>query len=78
LDEKFWVWESIEESIRGEVDTISADDFNHVFHAFAVNFKGSRELIDNFETRATRDHAQIFPDQKHKKEHSPHKEAKHH
>ena len=53
LDGKFWVWESLEESIRGELGTMSDADFRKAWHAFATNFKGSRELVDTFEQRIT-------------------------
>ena len=57
LDTKFWIWESIEESIRGEVDNLSVADFDLAYQAFLYNFKGSRELHDSFEQRMMRDYA---------------------
>ena len=72
LDNKFWFWETIEESIRGDVDTMSEADYDASFHAFAVNFKGSRELLDNFETRMIRENAEVFPEQKTQKQQHHH------
>ena len=64
LDTQFWIWERIEESIRGEIETMSDDDYYAVYHGFAVNFKGSRELHDSFEQRNTRAFAELFPQEK--------------
>ena len=41
LDDKFWVWESLEEAIRPEIDSLGKDDLKNVASVFCINFKGS-------------------------------------
>ena len=94
LDGKFWVWETIEEPIRGEVDNMQVDEIDAAWVAFCVHHKGSREMFDNLETRAFRDYSELFPakkeapqhkhetahkyDQDHHKHDEHHKHADHH
>ena len=49
--DKFWIWHTIEESIRGEVATMSQSDFDATFKVFSANFRGSPEFRDLMETR---------------------------
>ena len=41
LDGKFWVWESLEEALRPEVETMATDDFYTCWTVFARHYKGS-------------------------------------
>lgn len=54
LDGKFWVWESLDEAIRGSIDELTDEEYDKAFNAFAVNMKGSNELMDMFEMRLYR------------------------
>ena len=54
LDCQFWVWESLDEAIRGSIDELTDEEYDKAFNAFAVNAKGSNELIDMFEMRLYR------------------------
>ena len=49
LDNQFWVWESLEEALRGEVDSLCEEDYRNVVTVFAANFKGSSDFIDLLE-----------------------------
>ena len=51
LDDKFWVWETLEEATRPHCDTLSESDLQSVLGGFAVNNKGSEDLYDVLETR---------------------------
>ena len=55
LDDKFWVWETLEEAVRAEVDNLSAEDFEKLHIVFCVNLKGSQDLLDVMEQRLYRD-----------------------
>ena len=46
LDDKFWVWETLEEATRPHVDEISKDEIHRFFTAWALQMKGSEELND--------------------------------
>ena len=54
LDEKFWVWETLEEAVRGEVEQMSEQEVDATVAAFYLNFKGSHELRDRLEMRILR------------------------
>ena len=54
LSDKFWVWESLDEAIRGSVDELTDEEYDRAFSAFAINLKGSDELMDMFEQRMHR------------------------
>ena len=54
LDGKFWIWESLDEAIRGDIESLTDEEFDKAFAAFAVNMKGSNELLDMFESRIYR------------------------
>ena len=41
LDSCFWVWESLEEALRAEVDALSQEEFFNTVKVFSVNYKGS-------------------------------------
>ena len=55
LDDKFWVWETIEEALRAEVDNLSAEDFDKLHLVFCLNLKGSVDFLDVMEQRIYRD-----------------------
>ena len=55
MDDKFWVWETLEEAVRAEVDNLSAEDFEKLHIVFCVNLKGSQDLLDVMEQRLYRD-----------------------
>ena len=44
----------MDEAIRGDIDSLTDEEFENAFNAFAVNLKGSDELMDMFETRIYR------------------------
>ena len=46
LDDKFWVWETLEEEIRPVADELSHEEVEAVSLGFATNLKGSTELMD--------------------------------
>ena len=51
LDDKFWIWETVEEAIRPHADTYDAEDLMAVSFGFGVNVKGSEDLLDVLHTR---------------------------
>ena len=55
LDGRFWVWESLEEAIRGEIDEMTAENFDNTVKVFSMNYKGSKDLTDLIENRLYRD-----------------------
>mmetsp|Transcript_39611 Transcript_39611/g.51907 ORF Transcript_39611/g.51907 Transcript_39611/m.51907 type:complete len:148 (+) Transcript_39611:46-489(+) len=59
LDSRFWVWESLEEAVRAEIDTMSQEEFNNTATVFNINYKGSTDLKDLIENRIYRD-ADVF------------------
>ena len=46
LDEKFWVWETLEEATKPTIDTLDQDKLVKVMVAFGSNYKGSDDLWD--------------------------------
>ena len=46
LNDKFWVWETMEESIRPHVDKMTNDQVLQVIKAFGANYKGSNLFWD--------------------------------
>ena len=46
LDEKFWVWETIDEALRPIISDLSEDQIIALTKAFAANYKGSEDLWD--------------------------------
>ena len=46
LDEKFWVWETLDEALRPIVEDLNADQVLKVSKALAANYKGSEDLWD--------------------------------
>ena len=48
----------MDEAIRGNVDEMTDDEYEKAFNAFAVNMKGSNELIDMFEMRMYRNRSE--------------------
>ena len=46
LDDKFWIWETLEEEIRPNADKLTGNDCEAVFGGFLLNIKGSEDLID--------------------------------
>ena len=55
FNDKFWIWETLEEALKGEVDNLSAEDFEKVHNVFCMNFKGSADFMDFLEIRLYRD-----------------------
>ena len=51
LDDKFWIWETVEEAIRPHADTFDMEDLMAVTMGFGVNMKGSEDLLDVLHTR---------------------------
>ena len=60
LHGSFWLWETIEEAIAGQVDELSAEDYQLCFSALMANLKGSTNLVDEFETRMYRENTPLF------------------
>ena len=46
LDEKFWVWETLDEALRPIVEDLNSDQVLKVSKALAANYKGSEDLWD--------------------------------
>ena len=46
LDDKFWVWETIDEALRPIVSDLSEEQIVSLTKAFAANYKGSEDLWD--------------------------------
>jgi hypothetical protein len=46
LDDKFWVWETLEEAMRANVSEMNEADLLAVIKAYSANFKGSEDLWD--------------------------------
>ena len=44
LDDKFWVWETLEEASRPQVDELSKDEIVSFFRAWNAQGKGSEDL----------------------------------
>ena len=63
LDGKFWLWETLEEAVRPEIDTMSEDDFYSCWKVFARHYKGSQDFIDLVEQRMYNE-SDIFNDTK--------------
>ena len=51
LDDKFWVWETLEEATRPHVDEISKDEFQRFITGWSMQMKGSEELYDLMQER---------------------------
>ena len=49
MDDKFWVWETLEEALRVEVDNLSAEDFDKTHIVFCMNMKGTQDFHDVME-----------------------------
>ena len=49
LDSSFWTWETLEEAIRGDLDSFNDEEFMVILKAFNFNFKGSQDLLDGLE-----------------------------
>ena len=60
LDDKFWVWETLEEATRPHLDSLDKDESKQFLFAFVNQLKGSDEFIDLVETRYVYHHAE-FP-----------------
>ena len=46
LDDKFWVWETLDEALRPIVEDLNEDQVLKVSKALAANYKGSEDLWD--------------------------------
>lgn len=46
LDDKFWVWETIDEAVRPIVSDLTDEEVIKVSKALAANYKGSDDLWD--------------------------------
>ena len=46
LDDKFWVWETLDEALRPEVEKFSEEQVMTLCRALSVNYKGSEDLWD--------------------------------
>ena len=49
LEDKFWVWETLEDSLRGHVEHMSFEDTMRVWGAFSTHLKGSEDMYDMLE-----------------------------
>ena len=78
LDDKFWVWETLEEATRPNVDSLNAEDLLKFHTAWAVQMKGSEELHDLMHERIAFYYADGFPFQPKAVEPLPHDHGHHH
>ena len=46
LDDKFWVWETLDEALRPIISDLSEEQIVTLSKAFAANYKGSEDLWD--------------------------------
>ena len=46
LDDKFWVWETLDEAVRPIVSDLTDEEVIKVCKALAANYKGSDDLWD--------------------------------
>ena len=53
LDDKFWVWETLEEATRPHVDQLSLDELFQFSSTWALNMKGSEDLHDLLHERSS-------------------------
>ena len=51
LDGRFWVWETLEEALRADVDELSEEDLISTYRVFATNYKGSTDFLEYMENR---------------------------
>ena len=61
LDDKFWVWETLEEATRPHVDELGADELMQFMTAWSLNMKGSEELNDLMHERMSIHFAEAPP-----------------
>ena len=54
LDGQFWVWESLDEAVRPNVEELTDEEFEKTLKAWGLFSKGSNELLDRYETRMYR------------------------
>lgn len=59
FDESFWLWETLEEAVRGDIDSLTTDEFCTLTKAFGANYKGSRDLYDMIENRISLEGAEL-------------------
>ena len=55
FDGQFWMWESLEEVLLANVETMSVEDFQTALQVFSTNYKGSMDLLNLFEERMYRE-----------------------
>ena len=46
LDDKFWLWETLDEAVRPIVSDLPEDQVLKLVKAYAANYKGSEDLWD--------------------------------
>ena len=46
LDDKFWVWETLEEAVRPEFESLTKEQIVQFSSAWHINLKGSDDLYD--------------------------------
>ena len=71
LDDKFWVWETLEEATRPEIEKLSKDQITNFLQGWVVQQKGSAELLD-LTTHRMFSHFAISPFSDFPKEHHGH------
>ena len=60
LDDKFWVWETLEESVRQFYDVLPEKDLMPIVDSFNINFKGSDTLQELLQMRIIKLGASLF------------------
>ena len=60
LDDKFWVWETLDEALRPIISEISEDEVLQLCRAFAANYKGSEDIWDYLMMRVHYHGATVF------------------
>ena len=60
LDDKFWVWETLDEALRPIIGDLSEQEVISLSKAFAANYKGSEDLWDYLIQKVHFHGAQIY------------------
>ena len=46
LDDKFWIWETLEEATRPHIDDMDVEPLYKMYMGFVLNLQGSEEFHD--------------------------------
>ena len=59
LDDKFWVWETLETAVLADMDQLSYNEVMIIMGAFSMQMKGSDDLCDEVLRRHRLEHATL-------------------